>query len=54
MNSEMKFRLLSEQKALIERAAQRSANRRGTGNVSDWVRAVLIEAARQELGEDES
>lgn len=50
-NVEVRARVLPEQKELFERAAEHAAKRRGTGTFSDWMREVLVRAARQELGD---
>jgi uncharacterized protein (DUF1778 family) len=50
MDEEIKLRLSATQKQLIEQAAAHCVERRGTGNLSDWVRQALIQAARRELG----
>ena len=47
----LRVRTTPEVRELIERAAESSAKRRGTGTVSDWVRESLVAAARRELGE---
>lgn len=47
----LRVRVTPEVRELIERAAESSAKRRGTGTVSDWVRETLVAGARQELGE---
>jgi uncharacterized protein (DUF1778 family) len=51
----MRARVTPEQAALFQRAAEHTAEhaaeRRGTGTFSDWLREVLLQAARQELGQ---
>jgi len=51
MSEYFKFRLSGTHKKLIEDAAAHAIERRGTGNVSDWLREILVRAARKELGE---
>ena len=43
-----------EHKELILRAAEKATEGRGFGSPSDWIREILISAAKEELGEDES
>jgi len=50
-NVEVRARVLLEQKELFDRAAEHAARRCGTGTFSDWMREVLVRAARQELGD---
>jgi len=50
MDEELKFRLSGAHKKLIEDAAAHAVERRGTGHLSDWLREILIQAARKELG----
>ena len=47
----IRARVTPEQAAMFQRAAEHAAERRGTGTFSDWVREVLLQAARQELGD---
>lgn len=51
-DAEIRARLFQYQKELIQRASDHAATRRGTGTVSDWIRETLIQAAREELGEE--
>lgn len=48
---EVRSRVTPEQAELFKRAASHAAERRGTGTFSDWVREVLVRAAREELGD---
>jgi hypothetical protein len=52
----MRVRLLPEHDALIREAAEHAVRRKGSGDLSDWLREVLVAAARRELkrgeGED--
>ena len=47
----LRVRVLPEVDELIRRASDKAAARRGTGTVSDWIRATLKAAAERELGE---
>lgn len=47
----LRVRVLPELDALIRQAAEHAAARRGTGTVSDWIRATLKTAAERELAE---
>lgn len=47
--TDIRVRLFNEQKDLIQRAADKAAMERGTGDTSDWVRGVLVAAAREVL-----
>jgi uncharacterized protein (DUF1778 family) len=51
-STEIRARVTPEQAALFQRAAEHAAERRGTGTFSDWLREVLLQAARKELGEE--
>jgi uncharacterized protein (DUF1778 family) len=55
-SSSMRVRLLPEHDALIREAAEHAVRRKGSGDLSDWLREVLVAAARRELkrgeGED--
>lgn len=51
-STEIRARVLPEQAELFQRAADHAAERRGTGTLSDWIREVLVLAARQELGQE--
>ena len=48
------MRVSTLDKRLFKRAGRHYAQRKGTGTYSDWVRMILTEAAKKELGEDES
>jgi uncharacterized protein (DUF1778 family) len=50
-STEIRARVTPEQAVLFQRAAEHAAERRGTGTFSDWLREVLLTAARQELGQ---
>jgi uncharacterized protein (DUF1778 family) len=50
-STEIRSRVTPEQADLFKRAADHAAERRGTGTFSDWLREVLLAAARQELGQ---
>ena len=50
-STEVRARVLPEQAELFKRAAEHAAERRGTGTFSDWMREVLVRAAREELGD---
>lgn len=45
----IRVRLLPEHDALIREAAERALQRKGSGNLSDWIRETLVAAARREL-----
>ena len=49
----LRFRFTPEHAALIREAAQSAARRKGTGDVSSWVRETLVAAARRELKKGE-
>jgi uncharacterized protein (DUF1778 family) len=55
-SSSMRVRLLPEHDALIREAAEHATRRKGSGDLSDWLRETLVAAARRELkrgeGED--
>ena len=54
-DTDVRTRLFSRHKDLLQRAADKAAERRGgTGDLSSWMRETLIKAAREELGEDAS
>jgi hypothetical protein len=51
-DADVRTRLFSHPKALLQRAADHAAERRGgAGDLSAWMREVLLKAAREELGE---
>jgi uncharacterized protein (DUF1778 family) len=45
----LRVRVLPEHDELIKQAAELAARRKGTGDVSSWVREVLVSAARREV-----
>lgn len=45
----LRVRVLPETDTLIRRAAESAARRKGSGDVSSWVRETLTAAARREL-----
>jgi uncharacterized protein (DUF1778 family) len=47
----IRARVTPDQAEKFKRAADHAAERRGTGTFSDWVREVLLRAAREELGD---
>jgi uncharacterized protein (DUF1778 family) len=49
----LRVRVHAEHDELIRSAAESVARRRGTGDVSSWVREVLVAAARKELAKGE-
>jgi len=52
-DTDVRTRLFSRHKDVLQRAADHAAERRGgTGDLSSWMREVLLAAARAELGED--
>jgi uncharacterized protein (DUF1778 family) len=55
-SASMRVRLLPEHDTLIREAAEHATRRKGSGDLSDWLREVLVAAARRELkrgeGED--
>lgn len=48
----LRVRMLPEHDELIRQAAEIAARRKGSGDVSSWVREVLLAAARREVAED--
>jgi len=48
----MRVRLLPEHDALIREAAEHALQRKGSGDLSDWLRETLVTAARRELKRD--
>jgi hypothetical protein len=54
-DTDVRTRLFSRHKELLQRAADHAAERRGgSGDLSSWMRETLIKTAREELGEDAS
>lgn len=49
----LRFRFTPEHASLIRAAAESAARRKGTGDVSSWVRETLVAAARRELKKGE-
>lgn len=45
----LRVRVAPEHDELIREAADAAASRKGTGDVSSWVRETLVAAARREL-----
>jgi hypothetical protein len=45
----LRFRFTPEHAGLIRGAAESAARRKGTGDMSSWVRETLIAAAKKEL-----
>jgi len=45
----LRVRVAPEHDDLIRQAAETSARRRGTGDLSAWIRETLVAAARREL-----
>ncbi|MDP9122234.1 MAG: hypothetical protein M3O15_12865 [Acidobacteriota bacterium] len=45
----LRVRVNPEVDQLVRRAAESSARRKGTGDLSTWIREVLVIAARREL-----
>ena len=45
----MRVRLFPEHDALIREAAEHAVRRKGSGDLSDWLRETLVAAARREL-----
>ena len=52
MDDALKLRLSAAQRQFIERAAERVTAERGAVNVSGWIREVLLERAREVLGDE--
>lgn len=48
----LRFRFTPEHAALIREAAESAAGRKGTGDLSSWVRETLVTAARKELSRE--
>lgn len=49
----LRFRMSPEHAALVREAAERASRRKGTGDLSAWIRETLVEAARKELSKEE-
>ena len=52
-SASMRVRLFPEHDALIREAAERAVRRKGSGDLSDWLRETLVTAARKELKKSE-
>jgi len=51
-NVMLRVRLLPETDELIRRAAEAATRRKGSGDLSSWVRETLVATARRELTKD--
>jgi hypothetical protein len=51
-SASLRVRLLPEHDALIREAAEHAVRRKGSGDLSDWLREALVAAARRELKRD--
>jgi len=51
-SASMRVRLLPEHDSLIREAAEHAVRRKGSGDLSDWLREALVSAARRELKRD--
>jgi hypothetical protein len=49
----LRFRVSREHASLIREAATSASRRKGTGDLSAWIRETLVAAARKELARDE-
>lgn len=49
----LRFRVGPEHAALIREAAISAGKRKGTGDLSAWIRETLVAAARKELSREE-
>ena len=49
----LRVRVLPEHDEMIRQAAQFAARRKGTGDVSSWIRETLVAAARREIAREE-
>jgi len=49
----LRVRLLPDHETLIREAAAHAVKRKGSGDLSDWMREVLVAAARRELKRSE-
>ena len=52
-SKEIRCRVQPNIDKLIRKAANHAAKRKGFGNLSDWMREALIDAAHGELGEND-
>lgn len=48
-SASLRVRLLPEHDALIREAAECAVRRKGSGDLSDWLRETLVTGARREL-----
>lgn len=48
----LRVRVAPEHDDLIRQAAESAARRKGSGDMSSWVRETLVAAARRELAKD--
>lgn len=48
----IRARILSEHDKLIRQAAALAARRKGFGDLSSWIREILVAAAKRELAKD--
>lgn len=48
----LRVRMLAEHDELIRQAAMIAARRKGSGDVSSWVREILLAAARREVAKE--
>jgi hypothetical protein len=48
----LRFRFTPEHANLIRKAAESAARRKGTGDMSAWVRETLVAAAKKELARE--
>jgi uncharacterized protein (DUF1778 family) len=49
----LRVRVHSEHDELIRRAAESASRRKGSGDLSSWVREVLVAAARREVARED-
>lgn len=54
LDETLKIRVSARQRETIERAAEQVTAARGAVNVSGWIREVLLERAREVLGDERS
>jgi hypothetical protein len=48
----LRFRVTPEHAALIREASEAAARRKGTGDMSAWLRETLVAAAKKELARE--
>jgi hypothetical protein len=51
-SASMRVRLFPKHDVLIREAAARAVQRKGSSDLSDWLRETLVSAARRELKRD--